>query len=239
MNWWKALITAPYLLHIYIKLGSMTRKVLKDPSLVSETKRYIWLKKITKYIKWLYNVKIVSHNIGNWPKHKGCLLVANHQSNFDPIILLSLNNYRLHAPLGFIAKEELKRSKFARKFIFLIDVLFINRDDPRSAVETFKEAKELIRNPGRTMVIFPEGTRSNSQDMAEFKPGAFKPAYLAYVPILPVSIVNSYQIFDKKNKGKKIVHVIFNEPLEPKDFIHMTSTALAAKTQKIIKESIG
>ena len=89
------------------------------------------------------------------------------------------------------------------------------------------------------MVIFPEGTRSNAQEMSqEFKPGALKPAYLAYAPILPVAIVNSYQIFDKKNKGKKIVHVIFNEPLEPQDFIHISSNAIAAKCQKLIQESI-
>lgn len=238
MNWWKTLITWPYLLHIYLKLSSMTRKVLKDPILVSEGKRYIWLKKKTKYIRWLYDVKIVSHNIKNWPKHKGCVLVANHQSNFDFIILLSLNDYSLYAPLGFIAKEELKNDKLARKFIFLIDVLFINRKDPRSAIETFKEAKDLIRNPGRTMVIFPEGTRSHKQEMLEFKPGALKLAYQAYVPILPVSIINSYQIFDKKHKGKKIIHVIFNKPLEPQQFIHIPSTTLAKQIQTIIENSI-
>lgn len=238
MNWWKALITSPYLLHIYLKLGSMTRKVLKDPTLVSEGKRYIWLKKKTKYFKWLYDVKVVSHNIENWPKHKGCLLVANHQSNFDFIILLSLNDYSSFAPLGFIAKEELKQNKLARRFIFLIDVLFINRKDPRSAIETFKEAKDLIRNPGRTMVIFPEGTRSHKQDMQDFKPGALKLAYQAYVPILPVSIINSYQIFNKKFKHKKIIHVVFHKTLEPQQFIHISSATLAKQVESTIKKGI-
>lgn len=238
MNWWKALITSPYLLHTYLKLGSMTKKVLKDPTLVSEGKRYIWLKKKTKYLRWLYNVTIISHNIENWPKHKGCVLIANHQSNFDFIILLALNDYSLYAPLGFIAKAELKKDKLARRFVFLIDVLFIDRKDPRSAIETFREAKELIRNPGRTMVIFPEGTRSHKQEMLDFKPGALKLAYQAYVPILPVSIVNSYQIFDKKFKGKKTIHVVFNKPLDPQQFIHLPSTTLTKQIENTIKNSI-
>lgn len=239
MNWWKALLTAPHLLHIYHKMGSMTKKVLKDPTLVSEGKRYIWLKKKTKYLRWLYDVKVVGHDIKNWPKHKGCVLVANHQSNFDFIILLSLNDYSLYAPLGFIAKSELKQDKIAKRFVFLIDVLFIDRADPRSALETFKEAQDLIRNPGRTMVIFPEGTRSHQQEMNEFKPGALKLAYQAYVPILPVSIVNSYQIFDKKFRNKKkIIHVVFNKTLEPQQFIHLPSIKLAQQIQNTIKTSI-
>lgn len=238
MNWWKALLTWPYLLKIYLKMGSMTKKVLKDPTLVPESKRYIWLKKKTKYIRWLYNVKIISHDIENWPKHKGCVLVANHQSNFDFIILLSLNDYSQFAPLGFIAKEELKQNHIARKFIFLIDVLFIDRKNPRNALEVFKEAKELIRNPGRTMVIFPEGTRSHAQTMQEFKPGALKLAYQAYVPILPVSIVNSYQIFDKKFKGKKTIHVVFHKPLEPQQFMQIASVNLAKQIQARITQGI-
>lgn len=238
MNWWKALLTWPHLLHIYNKMGSWTKKVLKDPTLVSEGKRYIWLKKQTKYLRWLYDVKVVAHDINNWPKHKGCVLIANHQSNFDFIILLALNDYSQYAPLGFIAKSELKQDKIARRFIFLIDVLFIDRKDPRSALETFKEAQDLIRNPGRTMVIFPEGTRSHSQEMNEMKPGALKLAYQAYVPILPVAIVNSYQIFDKKIKGKKTVHVVFQKPLEPQQFIHLPSNKLVEKIQNSIKKSI-
>lgn len=239
MNWWKALITAPYLLHIYLKLGSMTKKVLRDPTSVSEGKRYIWLKKKTKYIRWLYDVKVIPHDISNWPKRKGIVLVANHQSNFDFIILLSLNDYSLYAPLGFIAKEELKKDKLARRFVFLIDVLFINRKDPRSAIATFKEAKELIRNPGRTMVIFPEGTRSHKQEMQDIKPGALKLAYQAYVPILPVSIVNSYQIFNKKFKGKKKIHVVFHKPLEPQQFMHIPTINLAKQIEKTIQSGIN
>ncbi|MCL6428472.1 hypothetical protein LT335_00011 [Spiroplasma sp. JKS002669] len=238
MNWWKVLLTWPYLLLIYLKMGSMTKKVLKDPTIVPESKRYVWLKKKTKYIRWLYNVKIVSHDIENWPKHKGCVLVANHQSNFDFIILLSLNDYSQFAPLGFIAKEELKQNHIARRFIFLIDVLFIDRKDPRNALEVFKEAKELIRNPGRTMVIFPEGTRSHAQTMQEFKPGALKLAYQAYVPILPVSIINSYQIFDKKFKGRKTIHVVFHKPLEPQQFMQIASVNLAKQIQSKITQGI-
>lgn len=240
MNWWKILLTWPYFLMIYHKAGSMTKKVLRDPSLVPEGKRYIWLKKKVKYIKWIYNIKIISHNIENWPKHKGCVLVANHQSNFDVLALLSLNDYSLYAPLGFIAKEELKKNRLARRFVFLIDVLFIDRNNPRTALEVFQEAKELIRVP-RTMAIFPEGTRSHGQEMnEEFKAGALKIAYQAYVPILPVSIVNSYQVFDKTLRfKKKTIHVVFHKPFEPPQFINIPSVSLAKQLHAVVEKGIN
>lgn len=238
MNWLKVLITFPYLIRIYTKSKSMTKKILRDPGEVLESKRYVWLQKKVKYIKWIYNVKIVSHGIENWPKHKGCVLIANHQSNFDPLALLLLNDFNNYAPVGFIAKEELKNNKLAKRFIFLIDVLFINRKDPRSAVEVFKEAKELIRVP-RSMVIFPEGTRSHSPKLGEFKPGAFKLAYQAYVPIVPVSIVDSYKVFDKKAKGKKIVHVTFHKSLNPQKFIHIPSSGLANDIHRTISIEVN
>lgn len=237
MNIWKAILTWPYLLQTYSKSGSMTRKVLKDPSLVSEAKRYIWLKKRVRYIKWLYNIKLTVHNIENWPKRKGCVMVANHQSNFDPLLVLSVNDYSLYAPLGFIAKEELKKSHLARRFIFLIDVLFIDRNNPRTAVTAFQEAKELIRIP-RTMMIFPEGTRSHQQEMQEFKAGAFNMAYQSYVPIIPVTIINSYQIFDRKYKGKKDIHLIFHKLIEPSEFIKLSTDVLSKQVFNIIKKGI-
>lgn len=237
MNICKAILTWPYLLQTYTKSCAMTKKVLKDPSLVSEAKRYIWLKKRVRYIKWLYNVKLTVHNLDLWPKRKGCVMVANHQSNFDPLLVLSVNDFSLHAPLGFIAKEELKKSRLARRFIFLIDVLFIDRNSPRTAVAAFQEAKELIRIP-RTMMIFPEGTRSHGQEMGEFKPGALKMAYQAYVPIFPVSIINSYQIFDKKHKGKVHVQLVFNKPIEPSQFIHLPTDVLTKKIFNTIKNGI-
>ncbi|WP_425380749.1 lysophospholipid acyltransferase family protein [Spiroplasma endosymbiont of Polydrusus pterygomalis] len=237
MNIWKAILTWPYLLQTYSKSGAMTRKVLRDPSLVPEAKRYVWLKKRVRYIKWLYNVKLTVHNLENWPKRKGCVMVANHQSNFDPLLVLSVNDYSLHAPLGFIAKAELKKNHLARRFIFLIDVLFIDRNNPRTAVTAFQEAKELIRVP-RTMMIFPEGTRSHHQQMQEFKPGALKMAYQAYVPIIPVTIINSYQIFDQKYKGKKDIHLIFHQPIEPSEFIKLSTDILSKQVFNIIKKGI-
>lgn len=237
MNIWKAFLTWPYLLQTYSKSGAMTRKVLKDPSLVSESKRYIWLKKRVRYLKWLYNIKLTVHDLENWPKRKGCVMVANHQSNFDPLLVLSVNDYSLHAPLGFIAKAELKKSHLARRFIFLIDVLFIDRNNPRTAVLAFQEAKELIRVP-RTMMIFPEGTRSHQQTMGEFKPGALKMAYQSYVPIVPVSIINAYQIFDRKYKGKKDIHLIFHKAIDPSEFIKLSTEVLAKQVFNIIKKGI-
>lgn len=236
MNIWKVILTFPYLLKTLSKARSMTKKVLRDPNMVSEELRYIWLQKRARYFAWVLDTKITVLGLENWPS-KGCVMIANHQSNFDPLALLYINDFSKFAPLGFIAKKELRKEKFIKNFINLIDVLFLDRENPRQALEVFSAAKDLIRVP-RTMVIFPEGTRSNSSEVQEFKPGAFKIAYQAYVPIVPVSIINSYQVFDKTHTGKKNIKIIIHKPWLPQNFIHIPTNKLAENIQNIIATSV-
>ncbi|WP_253301723.1 lysophospholipid acyltransferase family protein [Spiroplasma endosymbiont of Phyllotreta cruciferae] len=119
----------------------------------------------------------------------------------------------------FYCQKELANDKTFKNFLTLIDVLFLDRDNPRQALELMKEANYLIRVP-RTMVVFPEGTRSRNQEMGEFHAGSFKIAQKAHAPIIPVSIINSHLIFNKeyKKKGKKYVHIVFHKPIKPRYF---------------------
>lgn len=166
-------------------------------------------------------------------------MVANHQSNVDPGLLYVLNDFNKTAPCAFIAKKELANNKAFKNFLTLIDVLFLDRNNPRQAIEIIKEANDLIRVP-RTMVVFPEGTRSHSQEMGEFHAGTFKIAQKAHAPIIPVSIVNSYQIFNKeyKKRGKKYVHIVFHKPIKPDTFMTKSTELIANNVKQIIQKGI-
>ncbi|WP_342277868.1 lysophospholipid acyltransferase family protein [Spiroplasma endosymbiont of Nephrotoma flavescens] len=238
MNKWRVIITLPYLLQTLRKAKKMTKKVLRDPNSVSEEYRYKWLQKRARYFAWLYNVKVYPQGLENWVNNKGCVMIANHQSNFDALLLLLINDFSKFAPLAFIAKQELQEHKIFKRFVQLIDVLFLDRNNPRHALEVFSDAKMLIRVP-RTMVIFPEGTRSNSSTVQEFKPAALRIAYQAYVPIIPVAIINSYEVFNKKSQGKKKIYLVIQKPLDPANFINITTDNLARNMQSNIQKIIN
>ncbi len=234
----KLLITLPYFLNIFKKSNKWFKKVLNDPNLISEEKRYLWIRKVSRYILWLHNVKI--HTLGkeNW-KDGPIFLAPNHQSNLDGPILFALNNFSQTSPCAFLAKAELQKNKRMYKFLSLIDVVFIERNNLRQSVQAINEANELIKTP-RSMVIFPEGTRNPSNEtLGEFKDGAFKLAQKAYVPIVPITIFNSFKALEGNIFKKKHVYVIFHKSISPDSFMHMNTAFLSTKVKNIIQSGLN
>jgi len=72
----------------------------------------------------------------------------------------------------------------------------IDRDDPRKAVKSLNAAAEKIRN-GASVLIFPEGTRSEDGQLLPFKPGGFHLALKSGCEIVPIAIINSREIVPK------------------------------------------
>jgi len=131
----------------------------------------------------------------NIPDEGPVYVVSNHQSYAD---ILMIDSALRKIEIGFIAKSEFKKTGPFAKTIFLNRSLFIDRDDPKKALATINEAADLMKK-GYSFSIFPEGTRSHSSEMGEFKAGSFKPAQKAKVPILPISLEGGYHMFEEKN----------------------------------------
>lgn len=132
------------------------------------------------------------------------IFVSNHQSNFDIMLLLGY----LDSPHGIVAKDSLSKIPFIGFWMNSIDCIFIDRTDSRKALKTMNEAGKTVVN-GRSIIIFPEGTRSRSDEMSDFKAGAFKTAFKYNLPIVPLAIDGTYKVMEG-NSGKRIkpAHVI-------------------------------
>lgn len=148
--------------------------------------------------------KIITHNEENYTDLENCIFVSNHQSYNDIFILLSC----LKKSFRFIAKKELFNSFIFKDFMKLSQSYPLDREDDRASLKVLKEAVKDIKD-GASVVVFPEGTRSHSPDMNEFKSGLFSMLRRAQVPIIPVYIHDSY------NDKLKSYHVYFGEPIEP------------------------
>ena len=135
----------------------------------------------------------------NLPKEGPVVFISNHQSYAD--ILAFLYVIRNHQ-VSFIAKEELGRIPFVGKWITRIRGIYIERGDARASLNTINEGVRYLKD-GFSLVIFPEGTRSQGGDMIDFKPGSFKLATKARVPIVPISIEGSYHVYEETGIIKK------------------------------------
>lgn len=144
------------------------------------------------------------------------LIVSNHQSNFDIPVLMS----SLKKPAGFLSKVEVKKMPFLPHWMEVMNCVFVDRKNRRQAVLSLKDGAEKLK-AGHSLIIFPEGTRSKGEDLAEFKTGALRMAAGAGVPIVPVAIDGTYDIMEKHGGWRfKPSNVIVTvcEPFLPEDY---------------------
>lgn len=132
----------------------------------------------------LYDITINIEGKENIPREDGFVFISNHQGYADIIVLLKVMEGR---QVGFIAKENLQKVPYFGKWISAIRGVYIKRGDAREALKSIQAGVNHIKE-GFNLVIFPEGTRSRRPEMGEFKPGSFKLATKAKVPIVPVAI---------------------------------------------------
>ena len=128
----------------------------------------------------------------NIPKDTPVVFVANHQSNFDIPVCMGY----IGRQIGFVAKAESEKLPVIGNWMKYMNCVFIDRKDPRAALRSIKEGIEIVKS-GKSLVIFPEGTRSIDGKMGEFKPGSFKLALKSRVPVIPITIDGTFNIMRK------------------------------------------
>jgi len=121
-----------------------------------------------------------------------CILMPNHQSNFDIPVLLGC----LPIQFRWLAKAELFKIPIFGRGMRGCGYISIDRSNRKSAFQSLAEAAEKIRN-GVSVLIFPEGTRSLDGKILPFKKGGFVLSVDAGVPIVPIVIFNTWSIMPK------------------------------------------
>lgn len=127
----------------------------------------------------------------NLPEGLNLCFIANHQGMFDIPLVLGF----VPKPSGFIAKQELFKIPVLSWWMREIPCVFIDRASARKAMESFIKTAEVIKS-GHPMVIFPEGTRSQSDEMGPFHLGSFKLPAMAGATIVPLAIKNSWKVYE-------------------------------------------
>ncbi|MCL2560213.1 MAG: 1-acyl-sn-glycerol-3-phosphate acyltransferase [Turicibacter sp.] len=160
------------------------------------------------------------------------VVYANHQSIFD-IFTFVKTVKRRHA---YIAKVEIGRIFLLNRGMRLIRCGFLDRDNPRLAVQTMYDATKAVTE-GILMVIFPEGTRIINGPMGGFKAGSFKVAVKAKAAIVPTTIYNSHMI-GKRWPLPTTVKIKIHDPIPYEDYKGMSTAAIAKMVEGIIKADL-
>lgn len=200
-------------------------------------KKLKWLsEQILKSLDVKLDIKYKNREaIDSLDKKEGVIFVCNHQSNLDiPAIVTAL-----HMDVGFVAKHEMKRWPFFGTWMKKSNCVFLNRENPREGIKDIKKAVELIRK-GYPTVIFPEGERSLTGKILNFKKGSFKLATETNGVIVPLTLKGTYDIQPrgtlKMARGKKVTLVV-DEPIFVKNLSKDEEKVLATIVRDKIVEN--
>jgi 1-acyl-sn-glycerol-3-phosphate acyltransferase len=187
----------------------------------------LWAKMLLK----LTSIRVDVIGRENVMRDRPQIFMANHQSDFDILIVLA------HIPGQFrwIVKRELFKIPIFGKAMKSAGYIEIDRQNHAQAMKSMEEAAQKIRE-GKSVVTFPEGTRSKDGTIRPFKQGLFHLAIRAGVPIIPISIIGASEIMPKRTlmvKPGRITMVI-DKPVEVTGYSIETRAELIERVRDII-----
>lgn len=151
-----------------------------------------WWSRITC---WLFLIKIETTGHELIDKKQSYVFLANHQGYFDIFLIYGYLGHNFK----WMMKEYLKKIPFVGYACLKSKHIYVG-DSLSSIQRTVIQAQETLRG-GMSMVIFPEGTRTYTGEMGTFKRGAFMLANEIGLPIVPLTINGSFDVFSRKAKS--------------------------------------
>ena len=166
-------------------------------------------------------------------RKKVYVIVSNHQSLVDILV-----GFRLFVHFKWVAKIELLKVPFVGWNMRLNKYIILKRGDRQSILEMMKDSEANLKQ-GSSVYIYPEGTRSKTGEMGEFKAGAFALAKRTGVPLLPIAIVGSKDALPKNSltiRGWHRIKIVVLDEIGVDVVANEEPRALARMARDQIKE---
>ncbi len=185
---------------------------------------------------WAGGAKLEVRGLENLKKGQPYIFVSNHQSTIDiPTLFMAIP-----WDTRFVAKKQLKYVPMLGWYMWAAKFVFVDRSNHREAVRSLDEAGEQIRG-GISIIVFPEGTRSDDRKVHPFKKGPFALAMKARVPVVPVAIEGSGLLMPKNSwqitPGP--ITVSIGQPIAPEIFENDRELLIREVRDHIIDQSFA
>ncbi len=158
-------------------------------------------------------IPVETSGLENVPQGRSVIFMANHVSNLDPPVLLSVLPGRTSIPL----KKELMRIPILGTALRMAHFIPVERGKSREAAIATIAAYASVLAEGLHITVFPEGTRSPDGRLAGFKKGPFFLAHQTLAPIVPVAISGTERMMRKGSVAIEpgVARVQFLVPIDP------------------------
>ena len=184
----------------------------------------------------LLRVRIHTEGMEKTPKDGRFLLVCNHQFVADPGVLL--HAFRKNQ-LAFISKKENRDLFCIGRLMHKILCQELDREDDRQALRVILKCIQILKEDKASIAVFPEGGTNHDELLHPFRPGVFKIAQKANVPIVVCTVKNTRLVIKNALKGGtdvklRLVDVIPGEELKGK-----TTVEIAERVYGMMAADLG
>ncbi len=188
-------------------------------------------------VKTAVRLRIHTTGLEKLPREGRFLLVCNHTSLADPVILL---HSFADSQLAFISKRENATMFLVGKAMHKIMCQTINRENDREALKTILKCIQLIKDDEVSIAVFPEGYIHKDKKLHRFRSGVFKIAQKTQVPIVVCTLKNSLQVIPNIPKLKATdVELHLLDVIRPEQYAGMTTVALGNRVYEMMAEDLG
>ncbi len=180
----------------------------------------------------LLNMRVKVEGKENLPKDSGFSIYVNHTSMMDISVLM----YKLYDyPVAFLEKEVVDSLLFVGKWTRKLGCVTIDRSNDRKGAEAIINVIKNVKS-GLSMVVFPEGTRSEEiGSLLDFKQGSFKVALKSKAPLIPMTIVKPKNYNKIIWPLKRKITLVIHKQIPYEELKTMKTLDLSIHVKKIIE----
>ena len=192
---------------------------------------------VVDFVVTFMRINVRTEGLEKTPKEGRYLLVCNHLNDVDPAVLMK---FFPQQELAFISKRENEQKFILGKFMHRLLCQSINRENDREALKTIINCINIIKEDKASVAVFPEGWVSMDRKLHPFRPGVFKIAQKANVPIVVCTLRNTYTVLPNmlKLKPSEIeLHLVDVIPAE--ELKGVTTTDIAHRVHKLMADDLG
>ena len=181
-----------------------------------------------------FRIKVINETKNMLPKNEPFLLVSNHQSLLDPILIIDTTK---RSDVTYLMKQEVRKIPLAGTWLNNSGFYYLNRENNREGLKTIIEAINDIKK-GRSVGVFIEGTRSKGPKIGEFHDASLKMALKTKAKIAVVCVDNCYNIMKRYPRKTKVLIKVC-KILSYEDYQNMQTIELGNYIKQIMEDTLN
>lgn len=205
------------------------------PEKYTEEQRYALVHHVIYLMNKTGKITTEAYGLENLPKEGGYMMYPNHQGKYDVLGIM----YTHKKPCSFVMDKNKSHTILVREFCDLVQGKRLEKDNPRQGITIINQVADDVA-AGKRYILFPEGGYkfNNKNKVCDFKAGSFKIALKSKAPIIPITLIDSYKVFNSFHVGPLTTQVHYLKPIMYEEYKDLKTQEIAELVKQRIQEKI-